>query len=589
VTSKYEEGQAVTFDEFRVWIQPDIQNPNVWSILVDKCELPEVRGPHGAAAPIVTAADLSLLRNATAPPNLQGLKQLGQAVLDTIMPPQVQLGFRLCLAQALRKQRGLRLVVVMLGNARTAGGIGLHELPVEAAFSQQLDFIATNVRTPLSRGVVAEPDRDAVQIALPVRVLVVASEPSDMSPVHAHAEQASILQALAPLIQSRAVVVDFCNPPTLIRLDAKLREGYHVVHFIGHGDFEIAGADPNPQPHLYFEDGTSHRRRHAADAEQIYTTLRNGNVPLVVLTACSTAAASPNGQDYPGVAFESLAQALVERQSGPLAAIAMQFDFETQAAKIFSRALYERLLTPRWGIDEAVAAARVALIAHFGAGHRSWVNPTVYWRCKEGRVFDLLDTAGDLSDAQRQALLQIDAQLDVYYTQMNDLARESQDIRALLAGLRAQWQAKIEDLLSQRGLVLGDTVRLRGGLPKSDGTIECTLTLRLRLPATVGDVRADVQYDPAEFTLVGKSQGQHAPAGAWFVQENPDAPTAILVQNASLGAIWTPGEYELVKLQFRLANPASKPLFYIQLVNASVNRNNAPQAFQTLHAVVFGS
>ena len=67
-----------------------------------------------------------------------------------------------------------------------------------------------------------------------------------------------------------------------------------------------------PDLEFDFEDGTPNRWRHAADAEQLYTTLRNGNVPLVVLTACSTAAAAPNGQDYPGVAFESLAQALVE-------------------------------------------------------------------------------------------------------------------------------------------------------------------------------------------------------------------------------------------------------------------------------------
>jgi hypothetical protein len=579
----------MTFDEFRLLIQPDIQNPNQWSVHVQKCPLNLLTGPQGTLAPRVVRGDLSQLRNATAPPDLVGLRQLGEAVLETIMPPQVKLGFKVCLDQAMQHQRGLRLIVSMIGNAGSAVGISTNELPVEAAFSQQLDFIATNVRTPISRGIAAEADRDAFKVAPPLRILVVASEPSDMPPVNAAAEQSGMLAALQPLITSQAVVVDFCQPPTLIQLSAKLQEGFHVVHFIGHGDFEIAGMDPSPQPHLYFEDGTTQRRRRAVDAEQLYTVLRNGNVPLVVLTACSTAAASPNGQDYPGIAFESLARALVERQSGPVAAVAMQFDLETQAAEVFSRALYEKLLTKEWSLDETVSFARMALVLQFGAGHRAWVNPTVYWRCKEGRVFDLLDVTGELTQAQRDELRTVDALLEEYEALLNDLARQPPEIQQATASLRAQWQQKMQSLLTQRGQVLGSTVRLRGGLAAPDGTIECALTLQLRLPATVADVQAMVQHDPAEFDFLGYTPGQHVPANAVFVQSHAGAPTVALVQNASQGTHWAPGEYELAKLRFRLHHPVSKPLFYIQLNSAKVHLNGGLQAFRTLHAAVFGS
>lgn len=579
----------MNFDEFRLLIQPDIQNPNQWSIHVQDCSMPELIGPQGASVPKVGVGDLSKLRNSTAPPNLMSLKQLGEAVLDTIMPPQVKLGFSLCVSRAAQNQRGLRLVVSMIGNAGSAGGISTNELPLEAAFSHQLDFIAINMQTPVSRGVTAKADRASVKVAPPLRVLVVTSEPSDMPPVNATAEKTSVLAALKPLIDSRAVTVDFCEPPTLMRLEAKLQESFHVVHFIGHGDFEIVGADPNPQPHLYFEDGTAKRRRLAADAEQLFTVLRNGNVPLVVLTACSTAAASPNGQEYPGIAFESLARILVERQSGPLAAVAMQFDLETQAAEVFSRALYEKLLTKGWSLDQAVSSARNALVLKFGAGHRSWVNPTIYWRCKEGRVFDLLDIEGELTQSQREKLLVINGVLEEYEGLLEDLSREPQEIQDATTNLRAQWQGKIQDLLTERGLVLGHTIRLRGGLAAADGTIECALTLQLRLPATVGDIKASVRHIPAEFDFLGHASGQGVPANAVFIQSNPGAPTGVLVQNASQSTNWAPGEYELARLRFRLTAPSSKPIFYIKLEDAEVHLNGAIQAFRTLNAVVFGS
>jgi hypothetical protein len=578
------------FDEFRLLIQPDIQDPNQWSVHVQDCSLPELIGPQGASVPRVSLGDLGRLRNSTAPPNVAGLKQLGEAVLDTIMPPQVKLGFKLCVNQAAQGQRGLRLVVSMIGgNAGSAGGISANELPLEAAFSQQLDFIATNIRTPVSRGVAAKADRPAMKVAPPLRVLVVASEPSDMPPVNAAAEKASVLLALKPLIDSRAVTVDFCEPPTLMYLTAKLQEGFHVVHFIGHGDFEIVGADPHPQPHLYFEDDSGNRLRRAADAEQLYTVLRNGNVPLVVLTACSTAAASPNGQEYPGIAFESLARVLVERQSGPLAVVAMQYDLETQAAEVFSGALYEKLLTKGWSLDGAVASARNSLFLKFGAGHRSWVNPTVYWRCEEGRVFELLDVEGELTQAQLEQILVINGQIEEYEKILDDLTRQPQSTQDATKDLRAQWQHKILDLLTRRGLVLGHSIRLRGGLAAADGTIECVLALQLRLPATVGSIKTSVRHDPADFTFLDHSPGQGVPADAVFFQSNPDAPTTILVQNASQGASWAVGEYELARLRFRLTAPSSKPIFYIKLEDAEVHLDGAVQTFRTLNAAVFGS
>ena len=575
------------FDEFRLLIQPNFYNPAAWMIHVQKCPRNQLTGPHGDSQVKVAVSDLGFLRNATSAPNVQVLRQLGRAVLDSIMPPLVQDGFEQCIDESLQNQRGLRLIVSMLGDTPPTG-FNAHELPLEAAFNSRLDFLASDPRTPVSRGVAAESDREPVRVSPPFRVLVIASEPTDMPEVKAAAETQAITKALDPLISSRGVELKFCTPPTLKRLgDMIQQEQFHVVHFIGHGDFEVVGSDPTPQPHLYFEDNT--RLRHPVDVQQLFTVLRN-NIPLLILTACSSAAASPMFPDfYPGLAFEGMAHALVSRQSGPSAAVAMQFDLETQAAEIFSGTLYEKLFSPGWRLDEAVAATRSALILAFTAGHRSWVNPALYWRCKDGKVFEIQDVTGDLKPEQRQELVQIEAQLEVYESFLHELAQKSAEEQAAVAGLRSQWQAKIQELTAKRGSVLGDSIRLRGGVANPDGTIECALTIQLRLPSKISDIRATVNHDPNDFDFVESAAGKDAPIQSLFLQSQPGQPLGVLVQNASQNLTWPAGEYELAKLKFRLKQPGAKPLYYIELASGQAVRNGGPEQFQRLNAAVFPS
>lgn len=579
---------AVAYDEFRVLVQPDLANPGQWSVHVQKCPLPMLVGARGTVAPQVTPDDLKWLRNPGAPPDLAALKKLGKAVLDSIMPPTVQFGLQVCVDGAVTAKKGLHVVVSMLGNAHPPAGIAGNELPVEAAFSPQLSFIATNVLTPVSRGVAAEADRDAVKLAPPLRLLVVASEPTDMPPVHAAQEKAALAAALQPLVAAGAVRIDYCEPPTRAELNARVQQDRpHVVHFIGHGDFDVVGPDPSPQPHLYFEDGTPARERQPADAEQLYGIVGNGNVPLVVLTACSSAAASPNGADYPALAFEGLAEALVQRPLGPLAAVAMQFDLESAAAPVFTGSFYRDLLRPERTVDQAVSVARTALQNAFGAAHRSWVNPTVYWRCRDGRVFDVVSTGGDLTAEELRRLAEIDAQLATLERILKDLAKQPPEIAAATAPLRAQWQADMDGLLDERGAILGETVRLRGGRVDASQDVECALTVQLRAGATIGDVKATLGHDPADFSVLAVAPGKDVAPGGVF---QGGGGTEVLVPGASRGVQWAAGEYELAKIRFHVANPGASPVLRIPLAAATVAKNGGPAApWRPLHAVVFGT
>lgn len=578
----------MNFDEYRVLIQPDVQNPGTWSISVENCPDDMFNISHGTVTPVVLPEEITRLRNSTEPPDSVKLKQLGINVLNSILPPTALQGFRVCLNNAINNQRGLRLVIEMRGNTSTANGLSLLDLPLEAAFNNQLDYLATNVKTPVSRGVITKTE-DAATVSMPIRILLVASEPSDMPPVNAAAEKQAILEALKPLIDARAVKVDLCEPATLAQFGAKLQEVYHIVHFIGHGDYEIVGLDPNPQPHLYFEDGTANRRRKAVSAGELFTFLRNGNVRLLLLTACSTAAASPNGTNYPVIALESMAQNLVDRQFGPLAAVAMQFDLETQAAKSFSSAFYAKLLSPGWSLDAAVSHARSVLFVEFGEGHRSWVNPTVYWRCKEGRVFEIADTGGEITQAQREELLQIDTILGIYKNELERVSHWTPESRAAVAPTIADWEKTIDEFTTKRGLVLGDSIRLRGGKPDANGEIECALMIRLRLASKLGDITVNLKHDVNDLNLTENSFGSAIEANSFFIQANGADQNKILIRNTTKGATWEPGEYELAKLKFKLPNPASKPLFHVQLENADVNKDGTTQSFSSLNAVIFGS
>ena len=579
----------MTFDELRVLVSPDLQNPAQWQIHVQRAPRPMLEGKQPPTTPLVQPPALAALRNATAPPNIAALRALGKSVLESIMPPGLQIGLALCIDDAQKADKGLRLVVSILGNTRVPGGIGCHELPVEALFDQTLSFLATNIRTPISRGIAAAADRAAVKVSPPLKILVVASEPSDMPPVQAAVEKAQIAAALKPLVDVGGVTIDYCTPPTASELDAALqREHFHIVHFIGHGDFDEGAVDPNPQPYLYFEDGTPQRARQPIDTEQLHTILRNGNVPLIVMTACKSAASQPNGTEYPGLAFESLAQALVERNTGPLAAIAMQFDLETEAAGIFSGAFYRQLLQTGVTIDAAVAAARAALVARFTAGHRSWVNPTVYWRCIDGQLFNLVDTAGQLTAQQQSELQQIDAILNVYANILRELAAQPPDDVQATIGLRDQWRLKIQELMTRRGEILGDTVRLRGGTTGADGTIQCSLTLQMRSGARIGDVRVSLGHNAAEFSLEGATASAEVPAGSLFVQSNPGQSPVVLIQNASANQDWPAGEHVLGTITFKALNPAAQPIFRIPVSGVSIARNGAPnQMYPSLDAIVF--
>jgi len=586
----------VKFDEFRISIEPHLRDSSKWIVRVRHCSLPVpalLEEPF-VCEPLVTRQDLDQLRNNRVHPDPTTLKELGQRVFQTMLP-HLSWAYRHCYETAQRKGKGLRLTVSRLGTTAMgpplAAGpitIGIDELPIEAAFHKTFSFIAASPKTPVSWAVAAKPDRDAKPVAAPLRVLTVISEPRHHPPVAGNAEKKAILKSLGPLLTNNAVVVNFCHPPTFQELRLRLQEGYHVLHFIGHGAFNAIPADQIPQPHLYFEDDK--RRSRPVDGEQLYMALTSSNVPLVVLTACSTAAPSPRFPNhYPGLAFEGLAQALVERQAGPSAVVAMQFDIENEAARVFSSAFYEKLLTtPDCTVDGAAAEARSALLAEFGAHNRAWLTPSVYSRCRDGRVFRLEKLRSRLTNNKRAALLPIDTKLQAYRENQEDIASQKiPEIRAALRSTRQHNELVIQQLVKDRARVFGNLVSLYGGHTGPDGTIECVLTLSLGAAGVIDDARVSFR-ESTEFEFVRGACGRDVPEARF--RNLPDLPLEVVVHHMSGGRVWDVApEYEIATLTFRLTDTSDKSLYDIKLAEARIQFNGKWRNFDTQDGIVFGS
>jgi CHAT domain len=166
--------------------------------------------------------------------------------------------------------------------------------------------------------------------------------------------------------------VTFLTPPiTLARLEAELRNGYHVLHFIGHGGFSTK----QQQAALYFEnDDRTARRVIDADFAGVLDRLQ-APPQLVVLAACQSATQSLRE------VFTGLGPRLV--QIGLPAVVAMHADVTMLTARQFAATFYRQLAT-HGTVDLAMNEARSTLIIH---GRYDAAVPVLFMRLRDGRLW----------------------------------------------------------------------------------------------------------------------------------------------------------------------------------------------------------
>jgi hypothetical protein len=281
-----------------------------------------------------------------------------------------------------------------------------------------------------------------------------------------------------------------------------------------------------------------------------------------------------------------VAQRLVTGISPVTAAVGMQFDIEDVAAVEFSKAFYENLLQPDVALDEVVTQARKALVMLLQAGHRAWITPAVYWRCKDGKVFHIDPSRGTLDDHTLAQIRDIDIQLGIYRAQVEKIAIKSAEERAALKDIRVEMLDTMERLQGQRGELVGESVSLQGARAKSGQEIRCRLSLRARQPGTVSLVRFTVEYPAQSLTFNGTDQGADAAGLPLTAVAVPGAVQVVFVDPGA-GNRWLPKEYELGFLKFTVNVGMQASILDLKQTVLQVTREGSAANFRSIDGMVF--
>ena len=212
----------------------------------------------------------------------------------------------------------------------------------------------------------------ALAAPLPLKVLLAGAQTPP--PATVEQELAEVAAALADLGEYVEITLE--EHLTAQKLQKLAREGFHVLHFVGHGGFSRDGKTGV----LFFEDAGGDAE--PVSALQLGILLNRSGLRLVVLDACESAKLATEP-------LRSMAPALVRAQVP--AVVAMQFQVPQEATRAFAAEFY-RALAAGFPIDACVTEGRKAVMNASGLSNPDWGIPVVYTRAPDGRLFDLPDS-----------------------------------------------------------------------------------------------------------------------------------------------------------------------------------------------------
>ncbi len=566
-----------SYDELRIEISPVDGDPAQWTVAVLGAAFPGLPPPV-TVGPTLTPAQVAELRNQAPWPDLGKLLAIGKLLGEAVLVP-IQASFANAQAFALQGKRdGVRLVILLRPDATQPARLQIQDVPVEAVCNAAGQFLALDRQTPISRGVVKEADRDSMPVLPPLRILVVVSTPGGLPKADADAELTAILKEIDaghPGAHMGSVALEVCKTPTRLDLTDRIAEtNPHIIHFMGHGGFSFIASDPTPRPYILLDDGQGGLDPVDADGFAVLLKQAAVDVRLLVLTACSTAVPNPNPGAATLHAFDGFAQRLLVGTSSVTAVVAMQFEFEAKYAPLFSGRLYDALLTPRVCLDEAVTSARVAVSMAANLGHRAWVTPTVYWRCKDGRVFDLIDDA-PMTPHEAQELSEASGAA----TQLQDTIRKLQPLSGVMA---ATVIADIEAKLSKQAELRRTCLRVTAVTASTGADVTVSLRLRLGVVTTVGALSCDLQH--GHFTVGKVAEGP-------MVKSKPTTAagadmTTIALGDVSGGKVLPPGDHLLATIQLK-SNGQAAGAYPVGIGRVTAQRDGQASHFPSLDGFVY--
>jgi formylglycine-generating enzyme required for sulfatase activity len=220
--------------------------------------------------------------------------------------------------------------------------------------------LAASVATPFSRYIAGKWPPGQPIVKRPIKILAAISNPENLqstynlSRIDVNREWAALREATAGLEVQWVLLPQPCTLPAL---EAALKKGYHVLHFIGHGSYHeedtravLYLADPMNEVALTTESEIAAMlARQLAEA----AVSEDDRLRLIFLASCDTATRSPAD------AFRGLAPSLVA--AGVPTVLAMQDLVPVDTAREFARTFYRQLLQ-HGEVDLASNEARSALL-----------------------------------------------------------------------------------------------------------------------------------------------------------------------------------------------------------------------------------
>ena len=577
------------YEDFRVRVSPDVAEPGRWSVVVRDAPFAAAIDKRASTTPLVKRADLQRLRSPNGWPDVGCLRRIGDAVWKSVLQGDVDAAFTMSLEMLQAQGKCLRLICVIQGDEAADDGaapdrVRLSELPVELLYSETFNFLGTDLNTPISRSFQDVADRDPEQIGLPLRVLVLVAAPVDKPGADTAEEERALRSALEAFDPTEsAIKVDVVQDATRDDLARLSTRRYDVVHFIGHGGFDIVGDDPTPRAHICLVRSDGTRRSDILDADTLDTILRNTPVRLAIFTACATAAAAPpDVEPYAISAFEGVSQRLVAGISGVTAAVAMQFDLESEAAVAFTSAFYEQLVRPDVSLDEAVTVARKRLVAKLDAGHRAWVTPTVLWRCKAAKVFATDPSRSELDPAVAAELEGVETLLRFIRDHIAKINREPVQYRPALANTLQDLQTRMGDLETRRGELLGESLRVHGTTAVAGDEVRFPMVLRTRIAGTVAQLSFEIAY-PDDLVFLGADAGD---GGVPLAVPDGAGGLSVTLQPPP-GEPWNAGHRDACVLRFQVREDVEPKIVELRVARASLTRDAQPVALRPVDGVLF--
>ncbi len=203
-----------------------------------------------------------------------------------------------------------------------------------------------------------------------LRILLIKSNPIGTAPLKLEEESSELKQKIDVLTD---VEVDEV-PPRRNAILKKLKDRkYHIVHYMGHGDFS---GQTGGMLLMEDEDGDNV----SVSSEEFKIWMQHPSLRLVFLNACNTGTTGDELGLHP---FAGVATALIS--GGLPAVIAMQFPISDGAAIDFSETFYERL-AQGLPVEAAVTEGRKKMLAE-----TEWATPVLYLRAQDGNLFERVE------------------------------------------------------------------------------------------------------------------------------------------------------------------------------------------------------